>query len=160
MVSVGSPSSGVFQELGRAVRDVLGLSENFRSGRARGLGSRSRQERNVNEDYEDVRLHMVALACEVVVLVALIEQDLVHAIDHTDADEIKHACAQHRIAADRLLGSQLEPGEERSLADLCAEINEFYTRLEDLSQLRDCTAAMKPRKALRRARTLWPPQRL
>lgn len=149
-----------FHEVGQAVRGTFGLPGHSSPRNASDLGATSHRNRNANDEDEDARLHLVALACEVVVLAALIEQDLVFADGRADADEIRHACAQHRSAADLQLLLQPGPREDHALAAQSAKINVFNTRLEDLRQLRDCTAGLRPRKALPRGRTGWPLKRL
>ena len=52
------------------------------------------------------RLDLVSLASEVAVLTALLDQNLNSGCSHPEAEEIKHSCWQHRIAAMGLLSRE------------------------------------------------------
>jgi hypothetical protein len=104
---------------------------------------------------EFVRLHLVAIACEIVVVARLIEQELIGVRQSDDTEEIRKGCREHRSAAERVLAVDAER-EVQSLADLSAVMRVLPTRLEDIRHLRDCVAAMRPPKAPRRMRTRRP----
>jgi hypothetical protein len=97
---------------------------------------------------EFVRLHLVAMACEIVVVARLIEQELngVRQGDYTE--EIRKGCREHCSAAERVLAADAGRGQQ-SLAELCAVMKVLPTRVEDMRHLRDCVAEMRPRKAPR-----------
>jgi hypothetical protein len=98
---------------------------------------------------EFVRLHLVALACEIVVVAQLIEQELAGVPQDDDTEEIRKGCREHRSAAERVLAADAGSGQQ-SLADLCSVMKVLPTRVEDIRHLRDCVAEMRPRKAPRR----------
>ena len=104
---------------------------------------------------EFVRLHLVALACEIVVVARLIEQELIGVRESDDTEEIRKGCREHRSAAERVLAADAGRGQQ-SLADLCAVMKVLPTRVEDMRQLRDCVAALRPRKAPRSVRSRRP----
>lgn len=119
------------------------------AGKARLPAWRTPQERGVVNGQEAVRLHLVALACEILVLVRLIEQELPDAVGEADAREIRMSCCQHRSAAEQLLSGSAST-EEHSLSDLFSDINVAYTHLVDVRRLRERVTAMRPRKTARR----------
>jgi hypothetical protein len=99
--------------------------------------------------YETARLHLVALACETVVLAALIERELAGLSGEPGAEEIRRGSWQHCGAADLLLSADASR-EETSLEDLCGAIDEFRTRVADMRDLRECVAEMRYAKVPRR----------
>jgi hypothetical protein len=101
---------------------------------------------------EFVRLHLVALACEIVVVARLIEQELIGLHQSDDTEEIRKGCREHRSVAERVLAADAE-SEQQSLADLSAVMKVLPTRVEDIRHLRDCVAVMRPPKASRRVRS-------
>ena len=59
----------------------------------------------MREAYETARVHLVALACEIAVLVALIDQELARISEEPGVEDIRQSCREHRSAADQLLGA-------------------------------------------------------
>jgi hypothetical protein len=102
-----------------------------------------------------VRLHLVALACEIVVVARLIEQELIGVRQSDDTEEIRRGCREHCSAAERVLASDAGTGQQ-SLAELSAVMRVLPTRLEDIRHLRDCVAVMRPPKASRKVRSRRP----
>ena len=99
--------------------------------------------------YETSRVHLVALACEIVVLVALIDRELARISGSPGVEEISNHCREHRGAADRLLSA--EPAVEApSFEDLGRAIDEFCTRVADVRRHWECIAETHPPKARRR----------
>jgi hypothetical protein len=107
------------------------------------------RQRGVVDGQEAVRLHLVALACEILVLVRHIEQELPDAHSELEAQEIRISCCQPRSAAEQLLSGSANT-EEHSLTDLFASINVAYTHLVDVRRLRERVTAMRPRKTAHR----------
>jgi hypothetical protein len=103
------------------------------------------------DPYETTRLHLVALACEIVVLTALIDQELACVSGEPGAAEIRQGSWQHCRAADLLLSGDASP-EKPSLEDLRAAIDEFRTRVADVRHLREWVAEMRHAKVPRRSR--------
>jgi hypothetical protein len=95
------------------------------------------------------RLHLVSLACEILVLVRLIQQELPASSAASDAEELRTDCCEHRSAAEQVLLASPRT-QEHSLKDLCAAIDVTFTRLENVRRLRDRVAAMRPTTAKRR----------
>jgi hypothetical protein len=93
----------------------------------------------------------VALACEIVVLAALIDQELACVSGEPGAEEIRQGSWQHCRAADVLLTVDSFP-EEHSLEDLRGAIDEFRTRVADVRHLREWVAEMRHAKVPRRSR--------
>jgi hypothetical protein len=104
---------------------------------------------------EFVRLHLVAMACEIVVVARLIEQELIGLRESDDTEEIRKGCREHRSVAESVLAADFG-NRQQSLADLCAVMRVLPTRVEDMRHLRDCVAAMRPRKAPRNVRSRRP----
>jgi hypothetical protein len=104
---------------------------------------------------EFVRLHLVALACEIVVVARLIDQELIGVRQSDDTEEIRKGCREHCSAAERVLAADAE-GEQQSLADWSAVMKVLPTRVEDIRHLRDCVAVLRPPKAPRRMRSRRP----
>jgi hypothetical protein len=105
--------------------------------------------RDADDGDAAVRLHLVSLACEILVLVRLIEQELPASSSASDAQEIRTDCCEHRSAAEQVL-SKSPVTQEHSLKDLCAAMDATYMRLENVRRLRDRVAPMRPTKAKRR----------
>ena len=119
------------------------------AGKARVPAWLTPRERGVVNGQEAERIHLVALASEILVLVRLIEQELPVTCSEPDAQEIRMGCCQHRIAAEELISGSAST-EEHPLADLFAAINVAYTHLVDVRRLRERVTAMRPRKTARR----------
>lgn len=100
---------------------------------------------------ETARLHLVALACEVAVVAALIDQELVLVAGQAEAEEIGGICSTHRSAADRVLSAET-PSEAPSLQDLRSALEKFRTRVADVRDLRERLAGMHATKVSRRLR--------
>jgi hypothetical protein len=99
------------------------------------------------DGFETVRLHLVALDCEIVVLVALIDQELKQvAGSEPRAQEIRSDCLGHLCAAGGLLSASMT-SKDYSLEDLWRATYVFHTRLQDVRHLRECAEEMRPRKA-------------
>jgi hypothetical protein len=98
---------------------------------------------------EAVRLHLVSLACEILVLVRLIEQELPASAPESDTQEIRMGCSEHRSAAEQVLSASYRT-QEHSLKDLCAAIDVTHARMLSVRGLRDRVTALRPPKPLRR----------
>jgi hypothetical protein len=109
---------------------------------ARMLGRVARKD--ADESYELLRVHLVALASEIVVVAALIDQELARAFE-VEAQEIRRECCQHRAAAEDVLYADRVP-EELSLAALRSAVNVFHGRLAHVRHLRNCAEEMRPVK--------------
>ena len=85
---------------------------------------------------ELTRLKIVALACEVAVLTALLDEDLTPISRHPAAQDLKHSCWEHRRMALELLflpETRLDQLPDDSLAKA---VDAFQTRLKDVLGLR------------------------
>jgi hypothetical protein len=112
------------------------------------------------DGFETVRLHLVALACEIVVLVALIDQELNQvAGSEPGAREIRSDCLGHLCAAGGLLSASMTR-KEYSLEDLWRATYVFHTRLQEVRHLRECAQDMRPRKARRASHVRRPARRV
>ena len=94
------------------------------------LSSRQRDPR------ESTRLELVSLACEVAVLTTHMDQNLSSLGRHPDAEEIKHSCWQHRIAAVGLLSRETS-FDALSHDSLRKSVDVFRTRLQDVKHLQE-----------------------
>jgi hypothetical protein len=83
---------------------------------------------------ERTRLDLVSLASEIAVLTALLHQNLNSVDSHPEAEEIKHSCWQHRIAAMGLLSRETS-FDELSVESLRKSVDVFRIRLEDVKDL-------------------------
>lgn len=86
------------------------------------------------EARERTRLDLVSLASEIAVLTALLDQNLNSVDSHPEAEEIKHSCWQHRIAAMGLLSRETS-FDELSVESLRKSVDVFRIRLEDVKDL-------------------------
>jgi hypothetical protein len=105
--------------------------------------------RDVDNGDDAVRLHLVSLACEILVLVRLIEQELPASAPESDTQEIRRRCCEHRSAAEQVLSASPKT-QEYSLKDLCAAIDVTHARMLSVRRLRDRVTALRPPKPLRR----------
>jgi hypothetical protein len=120
---------------------------------------RRRTGKQAADGHETVRLHLVALASEIVVLVALIDQELKHAQgSEPRAQEIRHDCLGHLHAAGSLLSTGMT-SEDYALEDLWRATYVFHARVQDVRHLRECAEDMRPRKAVRASRVAGPARR-
>ena len=111
------------------------------------------------DGFETVRLHLVALASEIVVLVALIDQELNQVqASPARAQEIRYDCLDHLCAASGLLTADMR-GEGHSLEDLWRATYAFHARVQEVRHLRECAQEMRPRKARRASRAARPARR-
>jgi hypothetical protein len=99
-----------------------------------------------------VRLHVVALACEIAVLADLMEPDL--AVLHGDpvAQDIRQGCLEHRRAAESVLAREASSADV-ALEALCRMAHAFRTRVVDMRDLREHLACMtedRPARSLQR----------
>jgi hypothetical protein len=115
--------------------------------------------RDVDNGDDAVRLHLVSLACEILVLVRLIEQELPASAPESDTQEIRMGCCEHRIAAEQVL-SESPTTKEHSLKDLCAAMDVTHRRLENVRRLRDRVTGMWPARATRRGHSRSRAQRI
>ena len=111
------------------------------------------------DGFETVRLHLVALASEIVVLVALIDQELKQVqASEPRVLEIRSDCLDHLCAAASLLSAGMT-SEHHSLEDLWRATYVFHTRVQDVRHLRECAEEMRPMKAVRAPRVRRPARR-
>ena len=85
---------------------------------------------------ELTRLRIVALACEVAVLTALMDEDLTPISRHPDAQNLKHGCWEHRRIALELLFLPETSLEQLSDESMQKAVESFQTRLNDVLGLR------------------------
>jgi hypothetical protein len=107
------------------------------------LGRVARKE--ADDGYELLRVHLVALATEIVVLAALIDHELAPVYEQPEAQEIRRDCCQHRAAAEDLLYIDVIPGE-LSPAAMRSAINVFHGRLAHVRHLRNYAEEVRPIK--------------
>jgi hypothetical protein len=94
------------------------------------------RQRDVVNGREPVRLRLVAVACEIQVLVSFIEQELPAGCREPEAREIRMGCRHYRSVAEKLI-SDSAITSEHSLLELCADIDVAYTELVNVRRLRD-----------------------
>lgn len=87
------------------------------------------------DERESTRLRLVALACEVAVVAARIEEDLAAAGRHVRARELKDLCWEHRRIALELLAPATN-FDELPDAVLLNALDAFRDRARDIAQLR------------------------
>jgi hypothetical protein len=107
--------------------------------------------RDADNGDDAVRLHLVSLACEILVLVRLIEQELPASAPESDIQEIRMGCCEHRIAAELVLSAGPRT-QEHSLKELCTAIDVTHARTVSVRRLRDRVTALRPLKPSRRWR--------
>ena len=100
------------------------------------------------EARERTRLDLVSLASEIAVLTALLDQNLNSVDSHPVAEEIKHSCWQHRIAAMGLLSRETS-FDELSVESLRKSVDVFRIRLEDVKDLQRSLEELRPAGGLR-----------
>jgi hypothetical protein len=105
--------------------------------------------RDADNGDDAVRLQLVSLACEILVLVRLIEQELPASAPESDTQEIRILCCEHRIAAELVLSASPRT-QEHSLKELCTAIDVTHARMVSVRLLRDRVTALRPPKPLRR----------
>jgi hypothetical protein len=111
------------------------------------------------DGFETVRLHLVALASEIVVLVALIEHELKHVeVIEPRAQGIRVDCLDHLCAAGSLVSAGMT-SQDYAVEDLWRATYVFHTRLQEVRHLRQCAEDMRPRKALHGSRVRRPARR-
>jgi hypothetical protein len=114
----------------------LSLTPSFPSGRQQGASGLGRLSSRQRDPRESTRLELVSLACEVAVLTTHMDQDFGSLGRHPDAEEIKHSCWQHRVAAMGLLSRETS-FDELSHDNLRKSVDVFRTRLQDVKHLQD-----------------------
>lgn len=85
---------------------------------------------------ELTRLRIVALACEVAVLTALMDEDLTPISRHPDAQDLKYSCWEHRRMALELLFWPETRLDQLSDESLLQAVDSFQARLKDVLGLR------------------------
>ena len=85
---------------------------------------------------ELTRLKIVALACEVAVLTALLDQDLTPISRHPAAQDLKHSCWEHRRMALELLFMPETGLDQLSDQSMVNAVDSFQMRLKDVLGLR------------------------
>ena len=98
------------------------------------LGRSPRRRDHVLDPREATRLELVALACEVAVLTALMGEPLERVIRHPGAQAIKDGCRVHRSAAMQLLSAETR-FEEFSDESLWTALESFQARLRGVQHL-------------------------
>ena len=92
-------------------------------------------QRSTAEDREATRVELVALACEVVVLTSLMDDELKRVSGYLGADEIWLSCWEHRCSALQLLAADVGRADLEA-QDLPPLIAAMRTRVQDVQYLR------------------------
>ena len=150
MASLAFPCAATCRDLAHAMR-VFWRSPQLISRRTQIPLRLQLSHRDTADGDDSVRLHMVALACEILVLVRLIEQELPANTVEPFAQEIRASCWEHRSAAERLL-SVTGAAPQASVRELPEAIVGAYKRLGDVRRLRDRVKAMRTRRTATRSR--------
>jgi hypothetical protein len=93
------------------------------------------KERATAQEREATRIELVALACEVVVLTSLMDEDLKLISGHAGGDEIRLSCWDHRSASLDILSAG-GIGEHADEKARLATFRAMRTRLQDVQYLR------------------------
>ena len=107
------------------------------------LGRSPRRREHVHDPREATRLELVALACEVAVLTALMDQALERVLRRPGAQAIKDGCRVHRTAAMQLLSPETR-FEEFSDESLWTALEAFQARLRSVQHLLGRLGRMLP----------------
>jgi len=117
------------------------------------LGLSPRRRDPDHDPREATRLELVALACEVAVLTALMDEALERVIRHPGAQAVKDGCRVHRSAAMRLLSPETR-FEDFSDESLWTALEGFQARLRGVQHLLGRLGRMLP-SSRRHPQTQW-----
>ena len=135
MASVAFPYAATCSDLVQAMR-IFWRSPQLISRRTRIPLRLQQSNRDVLEGDDSMRLHLVALACEIIVLVRLMDQELPATAGESVAQEIRASCLEHRSAVEQLLSAS-DPTQQDSRSDLHVAIAAMYKRLANVRRLRE-----------------------
>ena len=109
-----------------------------------------RSARHRPEGREITRLHLIAVCCEIVVLAALIEEDILRIAGDQGLEETRRNCREHRDAAERVISGE-RCADHLSHEELLGALDVFRRRLLDMRHLRGCLEGMRHARVAQRA---------